>query len=310
VHVFQRTPQWISPRPNYGRPIEPEVRWLFDNVPGYWNWCRYTSIIGLFTWHEDFLIPDPEWERQGGHITRQSEALRDFLIEYIREQTDGRSDLIEKLIPDYAPMVRRPVVDNGWYKALTRENVELVTDGIARLTKTGIETVDGKHRDVDIIVFATGFDVEKYLWPAEYHGENGANLRKFWSESSPRAYLGMLVPRFPNLFIMYGPNSQPVSGGVSLPSWFQIWAAYVGRCLITLIEGGYSKVAVSESAFEEYNARLDLEASGLAFITDKRSVERNYYVDASGRVLVNTPFETADLYAMMKTLNRDEIEFS
>ena len=75
-------------------------------------------------------------------------------------------------------------------------------------------------------------------------------------------------------------------------------------------QGGYSKVAVSESAFEEYNARLDLEASGLAFITDKGSVERNYYVDASGRVLVNTPFETADLYAMMKTLNRDEIEFS
>ena len=310
LHVFQRTPQWISPRPNYGRPIEPEVQWLFDNVPGYWNWCRYTSIIGLFTWHEDFLIPDPEWERQGGHITRQSEALRDFLIEYIREQTDGRSDLIEKLIPDYAPMVRRPVVDNGWYKALTRENVELVTDGIARLTKTGIETVDGKHRDVDIIVFATGFDVEKYLWPAEYHGENGANLRKFWSESSPRAYLGMLVPHFPNLFIMYGPNSQPVSGGVSLPSWFQIWAAYVGQCLTTMIEGGYSTVAVSESAFEQYNARLDIEASGLAFITDKGSVERNYYVDASGRVLVNTPFETADLYAMMKTPNRDEIEFS
>lgn len=310
VSVFQRTPQWISPRPNYGRPVEPEVRWLFDNVPGYWNWARYTSIIGLFTWHEDFLIPDPEWERQGGHLTRKSEELRDFLIEYIREQVDGRPDLMQELIPDYAPMVRRPVVDNGWYKALTRENVELVTDGVARLTRTGIETADGEHRDFDIVVLATGYDVEKYLWPAEYEGEGGVNLREFWAEDSPRAYLGMLVPRFPNLFIMYGPNSQPVSGGVSLPSWIQIWAAYVGRCLDTLFEGGYTTVAVNEPAFKDYNARLDEEASGLAFIKDEGSVERNYYVNESGRVLVNTPFETGDLYAMMKTPNRDDIEFS
>ncbi len=310
VHVFQRTAQWISPRENYGRSIEPEVQWLFDTVPGYWNWARYTSIIGLFTWHEDFLIPDPEWERQGGHITRKSEELREYLMGYIDEQVGGRADLMEKLIPDYAPMVRRPVVDNDWYKALTRDNVELVTDGIARLTRTGIETVGGEHREVDLVVMATGYDVEKYLWPAEYNGLDGRNLREYWADDSPRAYLGTLVPHFPNLFIMYGPNSQPVSGGVSLPSWFQIWAAYFGRCLLTLIEGGYSRFAVTEPAFKEHNARLDAEASGLAFITDTRSVEKNYYVDASGRLLVNTPFETAELHAMMKAPNRDDVEFS
>jgi 4-hydroxyacetophenone monooxygenase len=309
VHAFQRTAQWISPRAHYGQAIEPEVRWLLDNMPGYWNWCRYTSLIGLFTWHEDFLVPDPEWERRGGHITKKSEELRDFLIGYIREQVGERPDLIEKLLPDYAPMVRRPVVDNGWYKALTRDNVELVTDGIARLTPTGIETVDGKHREVDHIVFATGYDVVKYLWPAEYHGEGGTKLHELWAEDSPRAYLGMMVPRFPNLFILYGPNSQPVSGGISLPSWFQIWAAYIVQCLLTMIEGGYSSVAVTEAAFEEFNARLDAEASGMAFSTDKNSVERNYYLNASGRLQVNTPFETADLYAMQKAPNPDDLEF-
>lgn len=309
VYAFQRTPQWISPRANYGRAVEPEVRWLLDNMPGYWNWCRYTSAIGLFTWHEDFLVPDPEWERQGGRITKKSEELREFLIAYIREQVGDRPDLIERLVPDYAPMLRRPVVDNGWYRALTRDNVELVDTRIARLTPKGIETVDGKHRDVDLIVFATGYDVVKYLWPAEYRGRGGRSLRELWGDD-PRAYLGMLVPHFPNLFMLYGPNSQPVSGGISLPSWFQIWAAYVGQCLVAMFAGGHSAVSVTESAFEEFNKRLDAEASGMAFVTDKRSAERNYYLNSSGRLQVNTPFETADLYAMQKAPDFDDLAFS
>ena len=309
LSVFQRTPQWIAPRPNYGRPVEPEVRWLLDHLPGYWNWSRYTSIIGLMTWHEDFLVPDPEWEKKGGHITKKSEDLREFLVGYIKEQVGDRPDLLEKLVPDYAPMVRRPVVDNNWYKSLTRDNVDLVTSGIERLTKNGIETSDGKHHEVDLIVFATGFEVDKFLWPAEYRGEKGVNLRDYWGPKSPRAYLGMMVPQFPNLFIMYGPNSQPVSGGVSLPSWFQIWAAFIAQCLDTMFEEGHAQVAVKEEAFETYNAQLDAVGSELAFIKDARSVERNYYVDADGRLVVNTPHETAELYEMMKTPNRDELDF-
>ena len=309
VYVFQRTPQWISPRANYGRAVEAEVRWLLDNVPGYWNWCRYTSAIGLFTWHEDFLVPDREWERQGGHITKKSDDLREILIGYIRQQVGDRPDLIERLIPDHAPMIRRPVVDNGWYKALTRANVELVDSGIARLTPSGIETVDGKHRDVDLIVFATGYDVIKYLSPADYRGQGGRSLREFWGDDA-RAYLGLLVPHFPNLFMLYGPNSQPVSGGISLPSWFQIWAAYVAQCLVAMFDGGHAAISVTGSAFEAFNKRLDAEASGMAFVTDKGSAAKNYYLNSSGRLQVNTPFETADLYAMQKAPDFDDLVLS
>ena len=119
----------------------------------------------------------------------------------------------------------------------------------------------------------------------------------------------MIIVLFPNLFIMYGPNSQPVSGGVSLPSWFQIWAAFIAQCLDTMFEEGHARVAVKEEAFEAYNKHLDAVGSELAFIKDVRSVERNYYVDAEGRLVVNTPHETAELYEMMKTPNRDELEF-
>ena len=308
--VFQRTPQWISPRPGYGEPIEPEVQWLLDHVPGYWNWYRYSAIIGLFTWHEDFLIPDAAWEATGGHITQRSEELRGVLLEYIKAEIGDRPDLLEKLVPNHAPMVRRPVVDNGWYRAITREDVELVTEEIARFTPTGVETTDGKHYELDLVVFATGYKVDHYLWPAEYEGLGGVNLRDYWAPESPRAYLGLMVPSFPNLFIMYGPNSQPVSGGVSLPCWMQIWSAYMAQCLCRMFETGASRVAVREDAFRSFNERLDAEAQGLAFITDTGSVEKNYYVDASGRLLVNTPFETAQLYPMMKAPDPDEVEFS
>jgi 4-hydroxyacetophenone monooxygenase len=310
VYVFQRTPQWISPRAHYGEKVETEIQWLFDSVPGYWNWCRYTSMIGLFTWHEDFLVPDAEWESQGGHITKKSEDLRLFLIDYIKTQVGDRPDLIEKLIPDYAPMIRRPVVDNGWYQALTQENVELVSDGIARLTPTGIQTTEGENIEVDTIVFATGYDLSTYLWPADYRGQGGVSLQEFWKQDSPRAYAGMMVPRFPNFFIMYGPNSQPISGGISLPSWFQIWASYIAQCLTTMFSEGHSTICVSDAAFKEYNQRLDNEAAGLAFTTDTKSVDRNYYVNAQGRLQVNTPFETGDLYAMLKEPNLDDIDFS
>ena len=307
--VFQRTPQWISPRPGYGEPISEEKRWLLDHLPGYWNWYRYSAIIGLFTWHEDFLLPDPEWEAKGGHITQKSEELQAFLLDYIKSQVGDQPDLLEKLVPDHAPMVRRPVVDNGWYRAITRDDVELVTEGIARFTPKGVETADGKHFEVDLVVFATGYKVDHYLWPAEYAGEGGLNLRDYWAPQSPRAYLGLMVPHFPNLFIMYGPNSQPASGGVALTAWMQIWSAYMAQCLCRMFEEGHAKVSVREDAFLAFNEKLDAEASGLAFLTDSGSVEKNYYVDGSGRLLVNTPFEVADLYPMMERPDPEELEF-
>src|SRR6476620_1690607 len=105
-----------------------------------------------------------------------NDQLRSDLTAYIGVQTGGDQDLIDRLVPDYAPFSRRPVVDNGWYRALTRDNVELVTDGIARLTPTGIETDDGRVLEVDTIVTATGFEVARYLWPAQYTGRTGTGL--------------------------------------------------------------------------------------------------------------------------------------
>ncbi|MSO32780.1 MAG: NAD(P)/FAD-dependent oxidoreductase, partial [Ilumatobacteraceae bacterium] len=309
VYVCQRTPQWMGAREKYGAVIEEEIHWLNQNMPGYWNWCRFTAIMHLFTYHQDYLIPDPEWQAKGGHISPMSDAVRDILTDYIKTETNNRPDLYERLIPDYAPMLRRPIVDNDWYKTLTRDNVELITEDIVGLSENTIKFADGTEREVDLVVTATGFEILKYLWPAEYVGRDEMNLHERWAKEDPRAYIGMMVPNFPNLFIMYGPNSQPVSGGVALPTWYQMWAGYVAMALMHIVQNGYKSVEVTEKAFWDYNHHMDAEGRKLALVTDERQVERNYYINKD-RMQVNCPWQVKQLFSMFNDLKTEDLTFS
>ena len=309
VDVFQRTPQWISPRDKYGAPMEPETLWLLDNFPGYWNWWRYMAIAGLFGTH-GFIVPDEEWVKQGGKWNPMNDQLRADLTAYIKAQVDGDEELIEQLTPDYAPFSRRPVVDNGWYKALTRDNVDLVTSPIARFTPKGIETADGEVHEVDVVITATGFEVMKYLWPADYLGKDGTSIHDFWSKDGPRAYISMMVPKFPNMFMLYGPNSQPLSGGTGLPVWYVIWAAYAARCITRALAEGKTRVEVKEEPYERYNEALDIEASKLLLLQEEGAPEENYYINEFGRMQVNAPWYGPEYHRMCTEVEWDDLEIS
>lgn len=308
VHVFQRTPQWISPREKYGAPVEPEVRWLLDNFPGYWNWWRYMAVAALFGTH-GYIEPDEEWRAKGGKWNPMNDQLRDFLTGYIKEQVNGDEELIDKLIPSYAPFSRRPVVDNGWYRSLTRDNVELVTDSITHMTPNGVVTADGTLREIDVLVTATGFDIVKYLWPAKYTGRDGIDVQDFWSTDGPRAYLGMMIPEFPNMFMIYGPNSQPLSGGTGLPMWYVIWSAYIGKLVVRMVEEGKSSVEVSLEAYERYNKALDAEASRLLLLQDEGAPDKNYYVNENGRLQMNAPWYGPEFHRLCAQVEWDDIEY-
>ena len=311
VCVFQRTPQWISPRENYGAPLEPEVAWLVKNFPGYWNWWRFTSTAPLFDTH-DLMLADEAWQAAGGKVNPKSDAMRETLTAYIEQETGGRTDLIDRLIPDYAPFARRPVVDNGWYRALTRDNVELVTEPVERLVPEGVATRDGKVRELDVIVSATGYDVAKYLWPTRYIGRDGVDLHDSWSQGDgPRAYIGMMAPKFPNLFILYGPNSQPISGGPAQPVWFAVWASFVARGLMKLIEQGASRIEVKQDAFTRYNTELDAEASKLVQMSAAGGVTNNYYVNREyGRLQVNAPWYSPHYHHICTNVNWSDLALS
>ncbi|MGM0930540.1 MAG: FAD-dependent oxidoreductase [Actinomycetota bacterium] len=297
VYVCQRTPQWITPRANYGTPIEDELRWLIGAMPYYWNWNKYVAGMGQTDLREMLLIDD-EWIRSGGSVNERNDALRKGLEEYIAAQVGGDRALIEHLVPDYPPMTRRPVVDNGWYAALTRDNVELVPEAVGAFYADGIEMADGRHLEVDIVIAAVGFDAQRYLAPTRYYGRGGVSLEEPWAAEGAKAYLGMTVPGFPNLFMLYGPNSQPVASGNGLPGWFEIWSRYIALALISMIERGDRAIEVRQEIYDEYNALLDKEAGRLIYTAPTSVLKRNYYVNDAGRLQVTVPFTGEELFAM------------
>ncbi|MCP1470321.1 4-hydroxyacetophenone monooxygenase [Sphingobium sp. OAS761] len=311
VTVIQRTAQWISPREKYGEPIQSELAWLIDSLPGYWNWSRYLAAAGLFDFHLMQRV-DRAWQEKGGKVSEANDQVRDFLISYIRSETNGDEELINKLIPDYAPLSRRPVVDNGWYRALTRDNVDLIAGAVERFDETGFTVSDGTYVEVDVVVSATGFDVLKYLWPARYKGADGQDLHDSWDEGDgPRAYISMMVPRFPNMFMLYGPNSQPLTGGTGLPQWWTVWSSYAGRVIMQMIRDGKTRVDVKPEAFDRFNRALDAEGEKWLQMTPEGGMDKNYYVNQKARRLgVSCPFLSPDFHRMCTVVEWDDLALS
>jgi 4-hydroxyacetophenone monooxygenase len=297
MYAFQRTPQWISPMEGYRETITPEVRWLLDNMPFYWNWFCYSAQVTSSTM-QGAQVYDPKWRKAHGGISERNDGLRRMLTDYIREKVGHDPELFAKCLPDYAPLARRLVVDNGWYDALLRDNVELVTSGIDRITPRGIRTADGVERELDAIVFASGFEVTKYLWPTEYVGRGGVRMEDLWEKDGPRAYLGLTVPGFPNLFIFYGPNSQPRAG--AFLSWVEIWARYSAQAVVAMIESGGRSLEVRQQVFDDYNARLD-EATKKLIWEKEGPAGKNYYVNRFGRQNVNLPWDNDEYFEMVES---------
>ncbi len=292
VHV--RTPQWIAARERYGEQLRPETRWLLDTLPYYPNWYTY-SMLAMQEGSQRLHVVDPEWIAMGGKVSEANDTFRESMASYIASQLAGHPDLIEKLTPTYPPMARRQIADNGWYQTLLEPHVELALGEVTAFTERGTVTDDGTEREVDVVITATGFAVSKYLWPSQYFGRDGRSLADFWDSDpeGPKAYIGLTVPGFPNLFTLYGPNAQPRSGAII--GWFETWAQYVARAIIFLIEQGYRELDVKRDVFETYNEALKKETEGKVWI-DPGAIERNYYVNDAGRLQTSVPWTLDDYY--------------
>jgi len=298
--IFQRTPQWIGPIENLRREFTPEERWLVDTMPFYWNWCSYAAYRS-FTYLQYLQEPDAAWKAGGGQVSQGNDRLRTFLLDYMKTKLGDRADLFEKSIPPFPPLSRRLVVDNGWYDALLRGNVELVTEGIDRFDEHGIVDRAGERRDFDLVILGTGFKVERYLAPADYVGRNGVTLANAWSTDGPRSYLGMAMPGFPNFFMLYGPGSQARAGG--LPSWIEIWTRYVADKIARTLERGGRSIDLKQEVFDAYNASVDTRASELLWETDGKG---GYYLTKDGRSIVNQPWRNYEYHAAILASGLDD----
>lgn len=298
--IFQRTAQWIGPIENLRREFTPEERWLVDTMPFYWNWCSYAAYRS-FTYLQYLQEHDAAWKAGGGLINKGNDRLRAFLIAYMKDKLGDRADLLAKSIPSFPPLSRRLIVDSGWYEALLRDNVELVTEAIDRFDETGIVDRAGNRREFDLVVLGTGFRVDRYLAPADYVGRGGRTLAQAWSKDGPRSYLGMTLPGFPNFFMLYGPGSQARAGG--LPSWIEIWTRYVADKIVRTLERGAASIDLRPEVFDAYNALVDKRASELLWETDGKG---SYYVTREGRSIVNQPWRNYEYHAAIRASGLDD----
>ncbi|HVU73615.1 MAG TPA: NAD(P)/FAD-dependent oxidoreductase [Mycobacteriales bacterium] len=306
VSVFQRTPQWLFGNPGYLKPYPPQVSWLDRNLPLFSNFMRFRSnwLLGPYLSEPKRLI-DPDFEDPHAR-SAVNKRLRDERIAFIEQKLASRPDLIEKMIPPHPPFSARPVQvdrDDCFYDALLRDDVALVTEGIDRITETGIRTVDGTEHALDVIVFATGFRANEALWPMEVHGRDGKSVLDLWAKDGPRAYLGAMLPDFPNLFMVYGPNMNPY-GGLGVVNLEEMVMRYTLACIEHLAATGARSIEPSEEAYWRWNGELDAREE-MKIYRDPRA--RSYYVNEHGRSATNCPFTGIEMWHKLRHPDHDDL---
>jgi len=299
VVVFQRSKQWAVPHPNYLRNVPEGVRYLMRRVPAYTRWYRLRAFWNFSDRLHESLQIDPEWTASDRSINVQNERHRVFLTRYIKEQLGDREDLHEACIPDYPPYGKRPLLDNGWFRTIQRDDVELVTDNVERITEQGVLTSSGEEYEADIVVWATGFKALQFLWPMDIYGASGKTLAEQWGYHDARAYLGVTVPDFPNMFILNGPNTNAGHGGSAiLACEFQV--RYVMQAIARLACGDVPSLEVREDVFWDYNNELDAALSQCIWSHPGMTT---WYRNEAGRVVVSSPWTYLDYWNRTRELD-------
>ncbi|MBR0773337.1 NAD(P)/FAD-dependent oxidoreductase [Bradyrhizobium diazoefficiens] len=292
--VYQRSAQWARPVKGYSDPITEGARWLLAHLPFYVQWYRFN----MFWRYGDGLLPflrkDPAWPHPERAVNKGNDRHRQELTDFILTELKDRPDLIPKCVPTYPPYGKRILLDNNWFRTLTRDNVELVTEGIDQFARNGIVTADGEHRPADIIVVATGFKVTEMAARLNISGRDGKNLRDAWGHDNPTAFLGLTVPDFPNFFCMLGPNSGPAHGG-SVIFQSECQSRYISACLIDMIEHDIAAIDVRREVLDDYVHKVDAEHEAMIWTHPGMTT---YYRNSSGRVFSAMPWRFVDYWRM------------
>lgn len=296
LFVMQRSPAWMFPNPSYHRRVSDRTKWLLKHVPYYARWYRFL----LFWPGSDGLLPslivDPEWPHQDRSVNAANEQARIFFTDYIRQEVGDDPELFAKAVPSYPPFGKRMLQDNGsWLVTLKRDNVELVTESIREIRADAIVCDDGRCHEVDVIVFATGFHANKFLWPMEIVGSSGVSLNEVWGDD-PRAYLGITVPDFPNLFCLYGPATNLAHAG-SIIFHSECQVRYVMGCIQAILDGEFASIECKREVHDEYNRRLDAALGQTVWAHPGMT---SWYKNKEGRVTTTSPWRLVDYWKWTK----------
>ncbi|HEX3917712.1 MAG TPA: NAD(P)/FAD-dependent oxidoreductase [Caulobacteraceae bacterium] len=301
--VFQRTPPWLAPTPDYHHPTTPAERWLLEHVPYYEKWYRFWLFWMLTDGIYEAVKADPTWSGGPGAVSPANAMMREMISAAIAAQAGDAPELLAHLIPAYPLGGKRILRDDGlWVAALKRDNVELVTEPIAKITEIGIETADGKAREFDVVIYGTGFTASQFLRTFRITGRDGRELHDVWAGDA-RAYLGMTTPGFPNFFMIYGPNTNIVVNG-SIIFFSECSVRYIVNCLKLMAETGAETLEVRRDVHDAFNAKVDAANAQMAWGAPQVS---SWYKNDLGRVSQNWPFPLVDYWT--RTLAPNPADF-
>jgi cation diffusion facilitator CzcD-associated flavoprotein CzcO len=271
MHVFQRTPIWVFPRGD--RPIPPALRALFRRVPA----AQLAVRAALAAFSDGVLwfgvVQNRRFPWAARAVERRGRA-------FIRSQVED-PELAAKLTPDYGMGCKRPGVSNTYLRTFNRDNVELVTDPIDRVTAGGIRTADGREREIDTLILATGYKVFDYGnvpgFPAV--GAHGMELSDFWREHRYQAYHGVSVPGFPNFFLTFGPYS---TTSLSFLAGSEAGIRHALRAIGEARRRGATRVEIREEPHQRNFASVLSRMPGTAFFNNRCGTANSYYFDPRG----------------------------
>ncbi len=261
LHLFQRTSPWVLPRTE--RPITRAERAIFRRFPATQRAMR-TAVY---------------WAREATALPMLKAALSPFLrrlgLAHLRKQVPD-PELRRRVTPDYAPGCKRILISNDYYPALARDNVELVDGGVVAVRERSVVAADGTEREVDAIIFGTGFHVLDMPIAERVRGADGRTLADHW-QGSPQAYRGTTVPGFPNMFMLLGPNTG--LGHMSVVFMAEAQSRYVLGAIREMARSGASALSVRPEAHAAYNAGVQRRMKGTVWTEGGCA---SWYIDANG----------------------------
>ncbi|OBB64206.1 NAD(P)/FAD-dependent oxidoreductase [Mycobacterium sp. 852014-50255_SCH5639931] len=295
--VFQRTAQWMFPNPMYHDEVGDGMRWAMRHLPFYGRWYRFLVLWPGSDKGLDAAEGDPDYADQEHAVSDINAAAQMMFSQWITSQIGEGHDLLAKVMPDYPACGKRTLQDNGsWLQTLQRDNVELVRTPIRRITPRGIVTEDGVAHDVDVIVYATGFRHTDVLWPLQITGRDGVDLREMWG-SRPYAYLGITVPKFPNLFIIYGPGTHLAHGG-SLIFQSELQMRYIDQCLARLADPEVHSLEPKPDAATDWHDRTQTQIKKMVWAHP--AVTHSYFKNADGEIHTVSPWRLNEYWAAVR----------
>jgi len=280
--IFQRSANWLMPRKDclYSPRLH---RWM-----ARWPWlARLRHQFQWFVFGELQLTPLMKQVR----VVQWLATIKSRL--HLRRQVRDPA-LRAKLIPDYPIGAKRVLFNDDYYPTLNRHNVRLVTDGVERIEAAGVRTNAGELVGADVIIFATGFQATDFLAPMTIAGAGGRDLRDEWKNGA-HAYLGVTVSGFPNLFMLYGPNTN--LGHNSILVMIEAQVGYILDAIRQMDARGVRRLEVKRGVMDEYNRWLQRDLAKSVWAADKQS----WYKLADGTITNNWPHSTIRYRRLLRT---------